>query len=393
VVIWILLIVNAFLLVRLAPIFIKSEYLPSDDFGRFWASGKLNLQSENPYDPQRIEQLQIEAGNWASGLLANSITLTPPWAITLLMPFGLLDFPSSRLVWLIISTLLILISSQMLWRTYSSYPKQRWLALLVVFIFAPTISMLEKGQITFLLLLGIVGFLYFTVIDPNDWLAGISLAFVSINPQVVFLFWIALLFWIIQHRNWLIPISTSITILSLTLIAMAFNPHIIQQYFGMLQAYQISDWAVPTIGSYLSFFWVGFDKFWLQFLPIILGGIWFIYYWYRHHESWNWSEELPIILLVSLLTSPDSWTYDLIILIPAILLAVTWMTSDWKYWLTFLLAIIFLRLNILDLILHMRLDDFWFIWMAPALLIWFIIVRWQYPKLKNRQSLSASDSE
>jgi hypothetical protein len=69
------------------------------------------------------------------------------------------------------------------------------------------------------------------------------------------------------------------------------------------------------------------------------------------------------------------------------------MTSDWKYWLTFLLAIIFLRLNILDLILHMRLDDFWFIWMAPALLIWFIIVRWQYPKLKNRQSLSASDSE
>ena len=209
--------------------------------------------------------------------------------------------------------------------------------------------MLEKGQITFLLLLGIVGFLYFIVIKRNDWLAGISLALVLIKPQVVFLFWIALLFWVIQQRRWLIPISTSITILSLTLIAMAFNPQIIKQYFGMLQTYQISDWAIPTIGSYLHFFWLGLAKFWLQFLPSILGGIWFIYYWYRHHESWNWSDELPIILLVSLLTSPYSWTYDLVILIPAILLAVIWMTSNRKRWSTLLLANILLGIDILDL--------------------------------------------
>jgi hypothetical protein len=307
------------------------------------------------------------------------------------MPFGLLSYRTARLVWLIFSTVIILLSSQILWRIYDGKPKQRWLAIVLVFIFAPTISVLEKGQITALLLLGITGFLYFTIVHRNDWLAGVFVALVSIKPQVVFLFWIALLFWIIQQRRWLIIISTSITILSLILIAMVYNPHIIQQYFGMLQTYQITEWATPTIGSYLRFFWLGTDKYWLQFLPSLLGGIWFIYYWYRNHESWNWVNVLPILLLVSLLTSSYSWTYDLVILIPAILLAVVWLASDWKRWSTLLLVVIFLGINILDLILHRSFDDFWFIWMAPALFIWFIVVRWQYPKSQDRQFLSVSD--
>jgi hypothetical protein len=393
VLVWSLLIISVFLLVRLAPILTKSEYLPSDDFIRFWASGKLNIQSQNPYDPQRIELLQIEAGSLASGLSANSIMLNPPWALTLIMPFSFISFQISRLVWLLISALLILISSQLLWRIYSGHPKQRWLALLVVFIFAPTISVLEKGQITTILLLGLVGFLYFTGIERNDWLAGISIALVSIKPQVAFLFWIALLFWVLQQHRWMIPISALITILSLTLIAVLFNPQIVKQYFAMLQTYQLSDWAVPTIGSYLRFFWLGLDKIWLQFLPSILGALWFIYYWYKQHASWNWADKLPIILLVSLLTSPYSWTYDQIILLPAILLAVIWMSSDWHRWSTLFLGIVFLGLNILDLTLHMRLDDFWFIWLAPALFIWFILVHWQYPQLQGGQYLTVSEIE
>jgi hypothetical protein len=153
----------------------------------------------------------------------------------------------------------------------------------------------------------------------------------------------------------------------------------------MIQTYQISDWANPTIGSYLRYFWLGTDKFWPQFLPSVLGGVWFIFYWYRHHAAWNWKTDLPVILLVSQLTSPYSWTYDLVILVPAILVAVIWMTADWKRWLTLLLAVIFLCINTLDLLLHMKFDDFWFIWMVPTLFLWFLFIRWQYPKLQGNQ--------
>jgi hypothetical protein len=371
---------------RLAPLLVKPEILPSDDYFQFWVAGNQNLHGENPFDPQIIEQRRIQVGSIPSFTLI-SVMLNPPWAITLLMPFGLIRYPISRVAWLIFSIVLFLLSVQLLWRIYSGNPKLRWLPILMVFIFAPTISVLEKGQLTALILLGITGFLYFTVIERNDWLAGIFLALASIKPQMIILFWIALLFWIIQQRRWLILISTTISVLSLILLAIIFNPHIIQQYFGMLQTYQISDWAVPTIGAYLRFFWLGTQRFWLQFLPIALGGIWVIYYWYRHHKSWNWVDELPIILLVSMVVSPYSWTYDLVILVPAIVLATIRIAIDWKHWTTLLLAIIFLGISLLDLVLHMKLDDFWFIWLAPALSIWYFLVQWISHKNMQRRLL------
>ena len=127
------------------------------------------------------------------------------------------------------------------------------------------------------------------------------------------------------------------------LIAVIFNPHIFQQYLGMIQTYQISDWANPTIGSYLRYFWLGTDKFWPQFLPsCVRRGLVYLLLVQASH-SMELEDELPIILLVSQLTSPYSWTYDQVILIPAILVAVIWMTTDWKRWLTLLLAVIFFR--------------------------------------------------
>jgi hypothetical protein len=122
----------------------------------------------------------------------------------------------------------------------------------------------------------------------------------------------------------------------------------------------------------------------------VLGGIWLTYYWYRHHETWNWVDELPIILLVSMVLSPYSWTYDLVILVPAVALAAIWIATDWKRWTTAVIVSIFLCINILDLVLHMKLDEFWFIWVAPALLIWFLLVRWQYSKSQKKQYIPAA---
>jgi hypothetical protein len=180
------------------------------------------------------------------------------------------------------------------------------------------------------------------------------------------------------------------TIFLLTLVAMAFNPHIIQQYISMVQTGYIPELATPTIGAYLRFFWFGIDKFWLQFVPPIFGGLWFVYYWYKHHKTWSWMKEIPLLLLVSQISAPYTYTYDQIILIPVIILATIWLVQDWNRWTSFVLAGIFLILNILDLVLHMKLSDFWFIWLAPGFLIWFILVRWQNSKIKDRVFISAS---
>lgn len=384
VLLWIFLIASLLVLARIAPSITKPQYYPSDDFFPYWAGGKLNLSGENPYDLQKKENLLIAEGGQASSTYPISIMLNPPWAVAIVMPFSLLSYPLSRLAWLLLSIGCISICAQLLWRLYKGHAQQHWLAWIVVILFAPTISVLEVGQISALLLLGISCFLYFTFSRQNDWVAGASLALLAIKPQVTYLFWIALLFWVIQQRRWWILVSCTVTIILLTLLAMAFNPQIIHQYLGMLQTGYIPELATPTIGAYLRFFWLGTDKFWLQFVPPIFGGLWFLFYWNKHHKSWHWVKELPILLLVSQVSAPYTYTYDQVILIPAIIQAVTWLVQDWKRWSTLVFAGIFLTINILDLVLHMRLSDFWFIWMAPALLIWFLLVRWQYSKAKEK---------
>jgi hypothetical protein len=390
-IIWGLLFISVVALIQLTPILNGPQILPSDDYFHFWAAGNQNLHGINPFDPQIIAQRLTSEGSPPSNAMT-SVMLNPPWTITLLMPFGLLSYPISRIAWLIFSIVLMLLSALFLWRIYAGNPKQRWLAILMIFIFAPTISLLEKGQVTAIVLLGITGFLYNSSYRHNDWLAGFFLMLASIKPQGALIFWLAVLFWVIYQRRWKIIISFAFFVLVMTLAAMVFNHNVIPQYIRMIQTYHITEWATPTFGAYLRLFWLGTENFWLQFLPSLFGLVWFIIYWNRNKESWDWLSALPLLVFVSQLTSPYSWTYDLVIVIPAIILATIWIVTNWKNWSVLLLLVLFLSINIIDLLLHMRLDEFWFIWLAPVFFIWYLLVQWNYQKNKNRQFVPEANS-
>ncbi len=373
---WGLLIIGLVVLVRLAPQLARPQYFRSDDFMPYWAGGKLNLSGENPYDAQLKEQVQIAAGGQPSSQYPVAIFLNPPWTLPLVMPFSLIGYPISRMVWLLFSITCLILSATYLWRYYGGSPKENWLAWVAVILFAPTISLLEDGQIAFLLLLGLVGFLYFSVSQENDWAGGAALALVSIKPQVLYLVWVAILFWVIKQRRWKILVGCFLTIFALTALALHFNPQVISQYLAMMQTSYLPDLATPTIGAYLRFFWLGVDKFWLQFIPPLAGVIWFSYYWLKKRNSWSWALGLPILLLVSQVTAPYTYTYDQVVLLPAILLAVQWLNKDWKRWPTVIMAVVFIIISILDLTLHIKLNDFWFVWLAPALLAWYLMVQY-----------------
>ena len=107
---WCLLIVSAYALFHIAPTLLRANFLSSDDYVTFWASGRLNINRENPLDPVRIEQLSIALGGEASSTMKRSIMLNPPWTLTLLIPFAYLDYPISRILWLIFSIVLILVN-------------------------------------------------------------------------------------------------------------------------------------------------------------------------------------------------------------------------------------------------------------------------------------------
>jgi hypothetical protein len=390
IVLWGALIICLLALWKMAPTLTDPEYIPIDDFVRFWAAGRLNLNGKNPYDLEESLRMQNEAGGQISDEDVISLMLNPPWTLAIVMPFGAIDYPLSRVAWLLFSITIVLICSERIWRLYGGPAKYKWLTWIIAFTFAPTISVLEKGQITPFIFLGIVGFIEYLHSRNILWLAGVSLAFATIKPQLLLVFWFAILIWVLLKRQWIVLLGCTMGIVVGSLITVAFNPSVFQQYFEAITTYPTSDWATPTFGAYLRILF-GIDKFWLQFIPPLLGLIWLIPYMLNRSYTWSWLRAMPLVLLVSLTTAAYAWTYDQVILILAILQAFIWFLSDRFDWKVIILLFIYLALNLLDLFLHRRLDDFWFVWLAPSLLIWYLIARYHHKRLNSHEILNYAE--
>jgi hypothetical protein len=142
--------------------------------------------------------------------------------------------------------------------------------------------------------------------------------------------------------------------------------------------YPLTEWATPTIGSYLRELF-GLEKFWLQFLPTLLGIAWFMYYWQQKRKGWSWIDEMPLLILVSLVTNPYSWTYDLVLVLPVIIyVSASMVTKSISFRgnkTTIIIIILYFTLNVLNILLHTRYNEFWFGWFAPGLLLIYLLYR------------------
>src|SRR5438132_1359620 len=203
------------------------------DFVEYWAAGHLNASGQNPYD----SELMGEVEQVVRPYLGQEVMMwNPPWTLTLVMPLGLLACHWAHLIWLIVSLTILLAGADWLWRFYGGILRYRAIAWFIVLSFTPTMLVLEMGQITPLILLGLIGFLYFQARNPkeneprmehgsntdsitcsvrvssvaasdfgfrtSDFLAGACLVLVAIKPHLVYLIGLAILAWAIDRRRW-----------------------------------------------------------------------------------------------------------------------------------------------------------------------------------------------
>ncbi len=360
---------SLWLLARMAPTLVDPKYLPADDFSHFWEAGQLNNQGQNPYDPEQ------------------QLIFNPPWTLPAVMLFALFDYPLARLAWLLVNIAIVIYCAEKLWQIYRGSPNRRWLAWLLVFTFSPTISTLHKGQFTPLVLLGMVGFLL-TIEQRKRWfLAGVCAALITVKPQLFYLFWPALGLWILHKRAWPLILGAGLAFSGLLALPMLTNPSVIAQYIEGSAAFSLAAWATPTIGTYLRAL-INLEQFWLQFIPSVLVVAWLVYYWFQKRQSWRWKDELPLLVLVSMATMPYGWTYDQVILLPALILAAIWFSKmkDRRWGLVSLA--LYILLNVLNLWLHRYLDDFWFGWLAPGFLLCYLLIAWQRSKESKEAPVS-----
>jgi hypothetical protein len=341
--------------------------LPLYDFVEYWSAGRLLLEGDNPYDVTRIEQIQRQVGHTDEPIMM----WNPPWAMPLVVPLGLFSIRTAHLLWLLGHLLLLVGCADVLWRHYGGSRDSRIVGWLLALGFLPCVMALVAGQISPLLLVGATGFLV-SVRTRRDFLAGAAIVLLALKPHLASLFWLALLFWVVQQRRWWIAAGAVVTGLTLTAVALAFDPAILGQYWHTATTTPPAQYRSPTLGTFLRMA-VGDGAFRLQFVSLVPGLIWFVPHLLRHRRNWDWDAQLPLLLLVSFLTAPyGAWPFDLVVLlVPVLRLAVQIVRNGPRR-----LAVgIYVAINTLaglQLAHGGGAEYLWFFWLTPALLLAYL---------------------
>jgi hypothetical protein len=347
--------------------------IPVDDFQQFWVAARLGVAGENFYDAELMAAGQKElAGTEPETLMM----YLPPHVFPLLGPLAWFDYTPARLLWLTVHLLTLLICLDQLWRLYGGAPRRRWLIFLVGALFWPIIIVIRIGQVTPVILLGVV--LFLMAVRRQQWFwAGAAIPLIAIKPQLFYLFWPALLFWLWSERRWSPAAGAAVTGLAALGVALLFNPAIVGAYLAFNAAQPPAHYASPTLGMLLRFLF-GLEHFWLQFVPPLVGVAWFLAYWQRRRRDWSWPAALPLLLLVSMVTAAYGWSYDQILLLLPVTQMAIWFSRDWQRPWLWLHGGLYLLLMVAAFGLSsLRTHDLWFIWLPPALLLLYLSL-WRY---------------
>jgi hypothetical protein len=349
---------------------------PPDDYVEYWAAGRLNLTGQNPYSAEQLLPLERYAGRDTDEAI---MMWNPPWTLTLVMPLGALPPRVGQLIWLVLNLLAIGLSAHLLWQAFGGRRDKIWIGFAVALSFLPSLFTLHTGQISAVLLLGAALFVWF-VQRGYFALAGAAACLIALKPHLAYLFWLAVAFDAVLNRRWRIVLGGVVTGVITSAIPMALNPDVWTEYFDAYRNSPVppSKWVSLTPGVILRLIF-GLDLFWLQFVPMAFGTIWFAWLWRRHGKTWNWNSQLPWLIVVSFVTAPyGAWHFDLVLLlVPILHLAAGCLpssssveVSSTRNW-TLLSLLVVVNLVMLAMI-KIGVYSYWFAWVAPVVLVVYV---------------------
>ncbi|HWB33390.1 MAG TPA: glycosyltransferase 87 family protein [Acidobacteriaceae bacterium] len=282
--------------------------LPLHDFMTYWIAGKLFLTGANPYSTTGMFAVERSLG-WQSAPL---VLLNPPWALPFVALLAALPFNIAHCLWWGLSLILEVVCLTALWKYFGGEAGKQWIAVFLALTFLPAGTAELMGQITPLMLAALTAFLLL-LRRRRDILAGFCLIGVGFKPHLLYLVLLAIILWTVQSRRWKIAVATASTYAVATLGTIAFNHNVLDYLHNTQQA--ALDTACGVGGELRSLF--GVQLVWLQFLPTLVGIVWFAFYWRKHRKTWIWEQRIPTLLLVSIATSPYCWAHDYILTLPA----------------------------------------------------------------------------
>ena len=291
------------------------------DLVAYWTAGQLMRAGDSPYDSEKLYQLQRHLGSRDT---TPTSVWNPPWLLLWIFPLLLAPFPLAALIWLALNFGLILACGTLIWRTLAgpSAARQIGIAWMATVAFLPALFTLRMGQISSIVLLGVVGFLYFASQD-RDFLAGSCLALTTIKPHVVYLLWIPAAWWIIDGRRWKVAAGAASLLLPSIGLLMLKWPAAVMGYQTVLRHPPVS-YAAPTAGTVLRLLAFGGTEG-TQFLPSLVVGLSVLGYLLIGRPALNWKTAMSPRLLLSVSTAVYGWSFDYIVLLVRYIQIIIWL--------------------------------------------------------------------
>jgi hypothetical protein len=340
---------------------LKTNAAGKRDFIEYWASGQQLRHHGNPYDGSAILPMEHAAGLPAE--VPPMVMGNAPSALPLMVPLGFVGARLGDLLWILFLLACLAAAVRMVWAAHGSpNNKLHYLG----YTFGPALMCLAVGQISLLILLGYV--LFQRRHRSSPFLAGVSLWFCALKPQLFLPFGLVLLAWIVVSKSYRILAGAVTAFAATTSIAYLLAPHAWTQYHTMMAASRYDKLPIPCLSIVLRRT-ISPDAMWLQYLPAALGCLWAIEYFRRHRHHWDWIDHGSPLILVSVLVAPYTWLIDQAILVPALLHGVYVTRSRG------LLAVLALATAVTEtapLLGFKLLHSPFYLWTAPMWLVWYL---------------------
>jgi hypothetical protein len=337
---------------------------PLDDFAEYWAAGRLNASGANPYEHAAMLEQQRQIG-WAQ---ANpDMMYNPPWTLALAMPMGAMTFQVARAIWLPVQIFATLWSAATLWILYGGTRIHIARACGLALVWMPTLIALRMGQLSPIILLGLVGFLW-ALSSRRDFAAGVFFSLTAVKPQLVALVWVAFALWGIVDRRWRVLAGATACIAAASLVAMWPNPGIFGEYHHLMaSAPPTLEFESPNLATLLRLT-IGTAGSWPQFVPTGLGAAVVGLMWYQRRAEWDWPSQLPGLVMIScLLTSYGGWAFDLVVLLVPIVATAAIVARSGRQALVAAGAALFGTISCGAFAMHAaHVPQAAFLWMTPA---------------------------
>lgn len=363
----------AFLYTSLSIVFglTASNAAGTRDFVEYWASGQQLAHHANPYDAAAIVSIERAVGlptNIPAMVMGNA----PP-ALLMVLPLGYLSARVGEFVWTLLLLLSLIASVRMIWGMHG---RPATMLHLLGYAFGPVLACVAAGQVSLFVLLGLTLFLRLRVSHP--FLAGASLWLCALKPQLFLPFGVVLLAWIVATKSYkLLAGAVSALALSTGLVAM-LDPAAWSQYRYMMAVARYDRIPIPCLSIVLRES-ISANTMWLQYLPSAIGCLWALVYFSKHRRDWDWQENGSVLMLVSLLCAPYTWLLDQAALLPALLHGVYATRSKAAI---AALALASAAIEIAPLRGMALLHSAFYIWSAPAWLLWYLYATRKGPNLQ-----------